>query len=76
MKRKSDCEPVIRNLISDWISQPEQQALGPSTLSFGEFHSWLSAAGYAHYLDFRSTAGTRYDAEMWFDEMTGQTGFR
>lgn len=36
--------------------------------SFSDFKSWLSDNGYSHYLDFRSVAGSNYDAEMWFDD--------
>lgn len=71
--KKSEAEPAIRHLIGKWLSEhgaeQAQQASGPR---FSDFETWLNLNGYSRYLDFRSTMGSQYDAELWFDEETGQ----
>lgn len=36
--------------------------------SFSDFKVWLTENGHSQYLDFRSTVGADYDAEVWFDD--------
>lgn len=71
--KKTEAEPAIRQLIGNWLSErgaeQTQKASGPR---FSDFEAWLNLNGYGHYLDFRSTMGSHYDAELWFDEETGQ----
>lgn len=64
--KKSEVEPAIRSLCWQWA-----ETLSPDERehpSFTQFKSWLHANGYSLYLDFRSTTGSDYDAEMWFDQ--------
>jgi hypothetical protein len=51
-----------------WL-QPEDK---PEHPSWSAFKAWLHEKHYSHYLDFRSVAGTDYDAEAWFDDELGQ----
>jgi hypothetical protein len=68
--KKSEAEPAIRQLASQWHRDlPDDQKEHPS---FGAFTSWVHQIGYGRYLDFRSTMGAHYDAEMWFDDALGQ----
>ncbi|NKE43440.1 hypothetical protein HB662_01530 [Roseomonas frigidaquae] len=68
---RREAEIRIRRHALDWLA--EQGAAGTSTdaPSFSSFHAWLTARDPAA-LDFRSIAGPRYDAEAWYDDVTGQ----
>lgn len=68
--KKSEAEPAIRQLAAEWYrGLPEDEREHPS---FGSFASWVRQQGYGRYLEFRSTMGANYDAEMWFDDTLGQ----
>ncbi len=68
--KKSESEPIIRGLATDWLrTLSEEKQEHPS---FSAFKDWLSTKGYSHCLSFRSVAGADYDAEMWFDDELGQ----
>jgi len=68
--KKSEAEPAIRQLASTWYrGLPEDERKHPG---FGSFTSWVRQRGYGRYLEFRSTMGATYDAEMWFDDTVGQ----
>lgn len=69
---KAEAESAIRKLVVDWANETGVTKGQAEQPSFGAFQHWLSEKGYAGYLDFRSTAGALYDAEMWFDQELGQ----
>lgn len=69
--KKGECEKAIRGLCHEWAANLMPQQLEHP--NFSVFKTWLSANGYSHYLDFRSTAGADYDAEQWFDQELKQT---
>lgn len=71
--KKSECEPKIRELCHVWAREMDIPPRPVEQPSFSQFESWLTANGYDRYLNFRSVAGPRYDAEMWFDQEFGQT---
>ncbi len=72
--KKSDAEPKIRHLCHVWATEMKHDRTAPDyNPSFPYFTTWMFEKGYGHYLDFRSRAGARYDAEMWFDEELGQS---
>ena len=64
MIKKAEAEAAVRGLIHDWASET---SVGDHP-SFSAFVTWLRAAGYGRYLDFRSTMGPAEDAELWFDQ--------
>lgn len=69
--KKAECEEAIRHLCHEWARD-----LTPAQLehpSFSAFKEWVRQKGYSRYLDFRSTMGAEYDAEMWFDQEFKQT---
>ncbi len=71
--KKSEAEPAIRHLIGKWLSENSaEQSHHESGPRFSDFHTWLNLNGYGHYLNFRSTMGPLFDADLWFDEETGQ----
>lgn len=65
---KKEAEPLIQSLCHTWQAEAGLP-LPPSDhhYSFSLFKSWLEAKGYGYVLDFRSTGGSDYAAEMWFD---------
>jgi len=69
--KKSEAEPAVRSLIHTWADLPENAEIQKSDLSFVAFWSWLTDNSWGH-TQFRSRTGARYDAELWFDEETGQ----
>ncbi|TWF53300.1 hypothetical protein FHW37_104579 [Neorhizobium alkalisoli] len=69
--KRAEAEKAIRSLSTTWfatLSRNEQEHP-----SFGTFSNWLRENGYSDCLDFRSTMGANYDAEMWFDQELGQS---
>ena len=64
--KKADCEKALRALCHQWARDLSKNQLKHP--SFFDFKTWLRQNGYFHYLDFQSTAGAEYDAEMWFDQ--------
>ncbi len=71
----SEAEPAIRSLTHIWAKLPENAEFQKSDLSFQVFWNWLSDSNWS-YTQFNSRTGARYDAELWFDEETGQMGKR
>jgi len=71
--KKADCERAIRHLCHEWAETTKRAAGELDHPSFSAFKSWLSSSGYGHYLNFRSTAGAEYDAELWFDQELKQS---
>jgi hypothetical protein len=71
--KKTEAEPAIRALCHQWKRDTNQPTTPNYHYSFSAFTTWLSENRYDHYLDFRSRAGPRYDAEMWFDDEMKQT---
>ncbi len=70
MHKKSECEPIIRRLATDWLhTLAEADREHPS---WSSFKTWLEGKHYSHYLNFRSRMGADYDAEAWFDDELGQ----
>lgn len=70
--KRSDAEQAIRPLVHKWRHDSGQTDVPANELHFSAYRAWLYEAGYGHCLQFRSTMGTDYDAEMWFDEELGQ----
>lgn len=74
--KKADAEKAIRPLVHDWAKEVgfkiEDRSV-ENEPSFYEFQTWLQQNNYGRYLKFRSTAGSLYDAEMWFDQELKQT---
>lgn len=69
--KKPEAESAIRYLCHEWAKiQSEDEMPHPS---FSSFTNWLYGKNYGHYLEFRSTMGPLYDAEMWFDQELQQT---
>lgn len=71
--KRSDCKKAFPSLCAEWV---KDAGLTPEELkhpSFSAFKSWLRARAYDHYLNFRSRAGSDYDAELWFDQEFKQT---
>jgi hypothetical protein len=71
--KRSEAEKAIRRLVHDWAETIGIEPGSAKQPSFLAFKSWLRDRGYSHYLDFRSTAGADYDAELWFDQELKQT---
>ncbi len=71
---KQEGEQKIRALCHVWA---EETGLPPppstNEYSFSAFMAWLSQKGYGHYLNFRSTGGALYAAEVWFTQEFKQT---
>jgi len=68
MKKKADCEAVIRQLCSEYSSEKNIPMQADSQPSFQGFVAWVNDKGYGNYFNFRSTMGPMYDAETWFDQ--------
>jgi hypothetical protein len=73
MEKKSDCEPAIRYLCTEWAKESGIPLKPDVQPSFSEVTSWLGQKGCADYLNFRSVMGPLSDAEMWFAREFGQT---
>ncbi len=73
MPIKCECEVAIRSLASTWANERGEAGLPTFHASFGAFVTWLRSKGGGQYLDFRSRAGSLYDAEMWFDQEMKQS---
>jgi hypothetical protein len=71
--KKAESEGALRQLVRTWLRHAGITGEAAGNASFYEFKRWLHAEGYAHYLNFRSVAGSDFDAESWFDQETGQT---
>jgi hypothetical protein len=63
---KAEAQKAIRHLCRKWYDTLPQPK--PEAPSFSAFQSWLNESGYSRYLDFRSSTGAYYDAELWFDK--------
>jgi hypothetical protein len=72
--KKEECEAAIRALCHQW--KQELSAAQLEHPSFSAFKEWVRQKGYSGYLDFRSTVGADFDAELWFDQEFKQTGLR
>lgn len=74
--RKSEAEPLIRSLAHKWATEvgfdPNPQSVHNSP-SYLTFRAWLVENRYGHLLQFRSTMGPDYFAELWFDQELRQT---
>ena len=71
MVKKNEAEQAIRSLSTKWyrtLSETDREHP-----RFGVFVRWMRENGYGGYLEFRSTMGASYDAEMWFDQELGQS---
>ena len=71
--KKDECEKAIRHLCGEWARDAALTHAELEHPSFSAFKAWLSEKGYSRYLDFRSVAGSDYDAELWFDQEFKQT---
>lgn len=68
--KKADCEQPIKSLAIEWRNTLRGEKYEhPSVYAF---RNWLEAKGYGGYLNFRSRAGSDYDAELWFDQALKQ----
>lgn len=72
MNKKDECESAMRHLISVWASETGFKKESGDHPRFSVFKDWLNSKGYGHYLNFRSTMGADYDADLWFDRELGQ----
>jgi hypothetical protein len=70
--KKTEAKEALHQLFGQWADETGQSRAPDAHPSFSSFTSWLDQKHYSHYLNFRSTAGPRYDAEMWFDRYFGQ----
>ena len=70
---KDECEKAIRHLCHKWAEERGIESSTVDLMEFSDFKTWLGQKGYSHYLNFRSTAGSDYDAELWFDQELKQT---
>ncbi|MGV1682259.1 hypothetical protein [Sphingopyxis sp. NJF-3] len=68
--KKAEAERGIRHMVSLWKKLPERAGQSNDELSFCAFYAWVRSE-YPNYLDFRTTTGVSYDAEMWFDQELG-----
>ena len=68
MRKKAECEAAIRHLCSQYSSEMNIPMQADSQPSFWGFVAWVKEKGYGSYFEFRSTMGSMYDAEMWFDQ--------
>lgn len=73
--KKDEAETALRSLCHDWAREAGVQQQVGKLHSFAAFRSWLEHRGHGHYLDFRSVRGARADAETWFDQEMGQSGW-
>jgi hypothetical protein len=64
---KAEAEQAVRHLVHVWAKETGLRGTSEENPSFLSFKTWLETNHYSHYLKFRSVAGPRYDAEMWFD---------
>jgi len=71
--KKEECETAIRQLCHAWRVEANLTPADLEHPSFAAFKSWLGTKGYSAYLNFRSTMGSDYDAELWFDQEFKQT---
>jgi hypothetical protein len=71
--KKSEAEPIVRHLVSQWAHASGFEPASGKQPSFSAFKTWLAENGYSHYLTFRSVRGAHDDAEQWFDEELRQT---
>jgi hypothetical protein len=67
--KKAQCRESLSSLYSVWreargLPLPD----GSLHFSFSDFKTWLCENHYSRFLNFRSTAGSEYDAERWFDD--------
>jgi hypothetical protein len=68
--KKAEAEKAIRFLSHTWFTGlPADDKKYPS---FYTFRSWLREEGHGACLEFKSTMGADYDAEMWFDDALAQ----
>lgn len=65
--KKGECEKAIRFLCHEWRNATGLSNTPSGELSFSAFFTWLKQH-YGQYLEFRSTMGAEYMAEMWFDQ--------
>lgn len=73
MMKKDECERAIRYLCGEWARDARLTQSELQNPRFSAFKSWLAAKGYSQYLNFRSIAGSDYDAESWFEQEFKQT---
>lgn len=75
--KKDEAERGIRHLCSIWADERGYHSGIYSSPdfhpSFADFKRWIHEKGYSSYLDFRSSTGSEYDAESWFDQEFRQT---
>ena len=65
--QKADSEKAVRHLCHVWRAESGNERTPESQLSFSDFLTWLRSS-HSACLEFRSTAGPAYDAELWFDQ--------
>lgn len=66
--KRSEAEPGIRALASQWAQETGVQVSSPEQPSFSAFRRWADAQGFGGYFVFQSTMGALDDAERWFDQ--------
>ena len=66
--KRSEAEPAIRHLVSQWATFAGVEVGSAEPPSFSAFKRWADEQGYSGYFVFRSTMGAQEDAERWFDE--------
>jgi hypothetical protein len=71
--KKDEAKQALHQLFGKWKNDTSQPTGPDDHPSYIIFKNWLSEKGYSHYLHFRSTAGSDFDAEMWFDQYFNQT---
>ncbi len=70
--KRTEAEPAIRALVSQWAKAAGVQVGSAEQPSFSDFRRWAEAQGCGGYFAFRSTMGALDDAERWFDQELGQ----
>ena len=73
MNKKDECETAIRSLCQDWARELGFIPSSDYHARFSSFVTWLNQKGSSQYLNFRSSMGPLYDAELWFDQEMKQT---
>lgn len=67
MHKKAEAEKAIRHLALEWMHETGFKQEPGHYPSFLAFERWLENKHYSHYLEFRSGASSRAEAEGWFE---------
>jgi hypothetical protein len=65
--KKQEAERAIRHLATEWADETGYVSKAGYYPSFSDFRGWISAKGYARYLQFRSSVDPIDVAEGWFE---------